>query len=144
MVATQFSFLKWNHLSLSLKKNEILTSGMLAAGQKTLFDMLAQLLNTFTWIQLGTVWCQMQITYLKHFHRKNFLERILVFKYFYLVYIHAVSVVNFFIPKPLWYKIQNLSFVTVVLGFSRFMRSASQRLMLVKILPTTTFKPSLS
>ena len=46
MVATQFSLLKWNHLSL--KKREILTSGMLAAGQKTLFDMLAQLLNTFT------------------------------------------------------------------------------------------------
>ena len=32
----------------SLSKNrEILTSGMLATGQKTLFDMLAQLLNTF-------------------------------------------------------------------------------------------------
>ena len=46
MVATQFSLLKLNHLAL--KKREILSSGMLAAGQKTLFDMLAQLLNTFT------------------------------------------------------------------------------------------------
>ena len=31
MVATQFSLLNWNHLSL--KQREILTSGMLAAGQ---------------------------------------------------------------------------------------------------------------
>ena len=46
MVATRFSLLKLNHLFL--KKREILTSGILAAGQKTFFDMLAQLLNTFT------------------------------------------------------------------------------------------------
>ena len=46
MVATQSSLLKWNHVSL--KKREILTSGVLAAGQKTLFGILAQLLNTFT------------------------------------------------------------------------------------------------
>ena len=41
MVATQFSLLNWNHLSL--KQTEVIISAMLAVAQNALFNMLAHL-----------------------------------------------------------------------------------------------------
>ena len=77
---------------------------MLAAGQKTLFDMSAQLLNTFT---LGYSMVPDANNVSQTFSLQELLERILVFKYFYIVYTHATSVVNFY-PKTTL--IQNSNF----------------------------------
>ena len=53
MVATQFSYLAWNNPSKTEGDSKYISSGMLVAEQKTLFDMFAQLLNTLTGTHRG-------------------------------------------------------------------------------------------
>ena len=71
---------------------------MLAAGQKPLFDMLAQLVNTPTGTQCGAR-CK-QLTYPKHSRCRNFLERALVqLLMFSLLYYFVQPVLLLFDPK---------------------------------------------
>ena len=115
MVAAQFSLLKWNHLSR--KKREILTSGMPTAGQKTLFDMLAKLLNTFT---LGYRWVRDTNNVFQKFSPQELLELILVLIFFTSYNVLHIVLLMFLSQKHFATKLKNrvssrLSYIFLVL-----------------------------